>query len=487
MASAESVKDKIESLIYTANSITKKDDTTLVDAMLRLLSGYNASEAVNAAIKMYGIDPSVASISGGDFVQLITKWGTFTAAEECSAVAVVPLSASKLIVIHTDTSEEIGVYAQLFSADGPSVSSSLPILVHSNARTGAPFAAVALSDTKVLLVCQHGDRYVAGVGPDADSGIAYVLSVEGDTLSASESVTFSNSIGRVHNLTLTALTNSKALVVCRNANGYGYAMALTVEGTTVTAGAALNFDSSVRNPRAVALTDSKALIAYETYDGSNGRAIVLVCPGTTVTKGSAYTFRSASTSDLALTALDQRRAVLVYRDAATTGYLTATILQVTDATVTTQNSPSLQLTDYGGNKPEVTRIGADTALVVANFSFSDSSSEIMAHVLTISESKITKGAALALHPNSTREEPRAVATMPDGSAVVAIGNRGSGSMVFTMVNGLDIDGTTVSYQTSGGSFVVPLTTTKYPIGVAKTSGVPGDILFVYRAGEPATE
>jgi hypothetical protein len=485
MATAQSIKDKIAKVIYAANQITKENDTTLYDVVLRLLGGYNAADAVNAAVKTFGVDPTVERISAGDFVRLIPSWGSGALSANIGpdgSVAIVPLSDSKAVIVNTSGGgSTVGyevLWAHLLSAEGmdtvvvdrTSGSGALP-------RAGTPIAAVALSDTKVLVVCQNYDTNTVG----EDSGQAIVLTVEGDTLSVSSKTIFGDNYS-IQNLSLTALTDSKALVVFNNSS-WGSALTLTVEGTTVTEGPILMFDDYARKPKVVALTDSKVLVAYESYDGSNGRAIVLECPGTTVTKGSAYTFRTTSTSDLALTPLDQRRALLAYRDAATTGYLYATILQVTNASVTTTNSPTLQLTDYGGNKPEVTRVDKDKVLVVANFLDSSSGSEIRAQVLTVGESKITKGAALVLKSGSTRDEARAVATLPNGSALTVIGSFGMGEgNVRARWFGLDINGTTVSKQMVGGTSVVPLTTTKYPIGVAKTSGVPGTAIFVYRAG-----
>lgn len=472
-------------MIASANLMTSAEDTTLTDAVNSLLKGYGSSggsgAGVNAGLKAYKVQDG-ASVGVGDFVELTTSWGEGTAVEEAvGTVTVVPLSSSKAVVVY-DLAKTISVTntkacAVLLSSDGGSVTVSEPIIFDGTKIENGSMAAVALSDNKVLVVYQYFIKMLSST--PTSYGIARVLTVDGDTITAGGINDYLNFYTKQANeLSLVALTDSKALVALTDTNGYGYAMALTVDGTTVTAGTALNFDTSVKNPKVVKMTDSKVLVAYETYDLTAGRAIVLSCPSTTVTKGSVYTFRSAATSDLALTALDQRRAVLVYRDAATTGYLTATVLQVDNASVTTQNSPSLTIASSGGLKPAVTRIGTDTVLVVANCYIS-SGANVNAQVLTVGASNITKAAELTLYTIATRDDVHALATTGEGSALLV-----SAREAVVEYRGLNVDGTTVTPQTKGGTYVTPITSENYPIGVARTAGEAGDSLYVYRSGLP---
>lgn len=469
---------KLRAMIASANLMTSAEDTTLTDAVNSLLKGYGSSggsgAGVNAGLNAYKVQDG-ASVGVGDFVELTPLWGEGTVTEEMNKeVAVAPLSPSKALIVYEGprgtSGNSVNIYAAIMSADGPSVTINRVTNLNGirpNEISG--LSATALSDNKALVVYTSFSGYmdVWLITFDGDTGTIYWSPANGVP---------ANIVG--YDPSITALTDSKALLVYRNNSSNGNAMALTVDGTTVTAGTALNIDTSFKNPKAVKMTDSKVLVAYETYDLTAGRAIVLSCPSTTVTKGSVYTFRNAASSDMALTALDQRRAVLVYRDAAATGYLYATVLQVSDATVTTQGSPSLQLTSYGGTKPTVTRIGTDTTLVVANFIGSSSEKSARAQVLTIGESKITK-TELTLYTTTTQNELHAIVTTGEGSALLV-----SARETVVEYRGLNVDGTTVTPQTKGGTYVTPITSEKYPIGVARTAGEPGDSLYVYRSGLP---
>ena len=478
MGTADRIKAKIQGLIDTANLMTGAADTNLTSAVSHLVAGYGGGEggaAVNAGLKTYKVKEG-ATVAAGDFVELYPEWGEGTVLTEAlGAVAVVPLSASKAVVVYspaesTDTNSA-PLRAALLSADGESVTVSEPVVLGRSKKKGS-IAAVALSDSKVLVVDQYGEWTIAGQ-PNSYSGMACVLTLSGDTITMGERVNFYAHPS--NELSVTALTDSKALVVFRDSNSYGYAVPLTVDGTAITAGTALNIESSFKNPKVVTMTDSTALVAYETYDLTAGRAIVLKCPSTTVTKGSVYTFRSAATSDLALATLDPRRAVLVYRDAASTGYLTATVLQVDNASVTTQNSPSLTIASSGGLKPTVTRIGTDTALVVANC-YTSSGANVNAQVLTVGASNITK-AELTLYTISTRDDVHAIVTTGEGSALLV-----SARATAAEYRGLTVDGTTVTKQTSGGTSVAPITSEKYSVGVAKNGGAAGGTVYVFRSG-----
>ena len=466
MATAEQVKNKIRGLIELANRTTGSSDDNLTDAVGSLMTGYGGT--INAASKTYKVMEGF-NVAAGDFVELRPAWGEGSIVDGAVGVmTVVPLTASKAVVVYTVSTS---LYAVLLSADGESVTKTEPVTIATNALYTGPITAATLTADKVLVAFGKDT-----LGPNMGTGHTVdnvVLTVTDTSIAAGEVQVFDSG---VTDMTLVAMTDSKALIVYRDTTSYGYARALTVNGTTITSGTAINFDSSFRKPAAVKMTDSHVLVAYETYDGTYGRAIVLACPSTTVTKGNVYTFRSAASSDLALTALDQRRAVLVYRDAGSTGYLYATVLQVSDATVTTQNSPSLQLTSYGGSKPAVTRIGTDTVLMVANFIGSSSEKSARAQVLTIGESRITK-TELSLYDTTTQNEMHTLVTTAEGVALLV-----SDRAAATEYRGLTVNGTTVTKQTQGGTRVVPITSEKYPVGVTRLSGEGGATVYVFRAG-----
>lgn len=476
MATADSVKDKIEGLIDIANAATGKKETTLGAAVLDLVASYGGVTDLNAGTRMYGA-ASDASISAGDFVELIPSWGIGSVTDaEIGALAVAQLSDSKAVVLYdTEGTGPLGgslaeVRAALLSADGPSVTVTLATMSGSGPLDNRNVAVTALSDTMALAVYTTYSNYME----------VWWLVVDGETLNVYKPLP--NFFG--HDPSLTALTENKALLAFRDANNQGQAVVLTVGGTGVAKGTNCFFDSNIKKPKVVTLDASTVLIAYEAYDSTSGRAVVMTVSGTTATRGGVYTFRSANTSDLALTPMDPRRALLVYRDSGSTGYLTATVLQVSGTSVTTQNSPSLTFTKYGGTKPAVARVSEQAVLVLANILTQSSGYKTQAQLLTIGGSSITKAAEIDLVGPANQDGLHALAVKSDGVALALSGTAGSGSMKHTYWQGLEIGGSTVSQQTMRGTRVVPLTSEKYPVGVVKS--VVDGVAFTYRAGAPTS-
>lgn len=485
MASAEQVKEKIEELIELANHTSGKSDSTLYQAILTLVSGYGGVSGLGASTGTYG-GLYAEGMSAGDFVEIVPSFGSGTlTTETATAVKIIPLTDSKVMVVY---STSLNVYAQLITGGGESWIISDPFEVALTLPEFS-FAAVALGQNKVLVVTQNRS-YSGASDLEYGNGLAYVLTVNGDQIT--------KKINRIslgttmYDLALVALSENKVLAVYRYGTDYGngHARVLTVTETTIKTGAYYPFDLSSRKPQAVALTDSKVLVAYETFDGSEGRAVVLSCSDTTVTKGSGYTFRTGASSDLALTALDKRRALLVYRDAATTGYLTATVLQVTGTSVTTVNSPSLTFTKYGGTKPAVVRVNDDVVLMTANVLTQSEGYAPQALLLTVSESGISKGTELQL-PNGKKAQDtlHALAVTSEGNAVAVYTKLDMSGATGLAWQGFSATETALNYQLERGAHVVPLTSEKYPVGVVKSilenpgGGTP--IVFAYKAGTPA--
>lgn len=186
---------------------------------------------------------------------------------------------------------------------------------------GRPFA-IALSPTKVLVA--YNDR------TNNHFGTASILTVNGNTISTSTpTVFYSGALDKVA-APISLLNASNILIsfICHNASSsYPYAeyvVAMTISGTTITAGTSVyltNQRSSIdfSNPIAV-LTETKVIAPYQSTNSYYGKIKLLTINGRKITlSGKEVPFNQYTTHGVAIAAVSQTKAFIVYMDYATEG------------------------------------------------------------------------------------------------------------------------------------------------------------------------
>jgi hypothetical protein len=200
-----------------------------------------------------------------------------------------------------------------------------------NSATTTYISACALTDSKVLVAYQDGGNLKYGT--------AVVLTIDGTTITAGTEITFQDTNVDVNYISAVALSDSKALVVYQGGVNSS-AKVLTIAGTTITVGTEINFEggSGTLYPSAVALTDSKVLVAYQDFDNSRyGTAIVFTVDGTTITAGTAKVFDYNTTTYPSLVAFSETSTLVAYNN----GLSSYSSIEVSGTTITAGGSATV--------------------------------------------------------------------------------------------------------------------------------------------------
>ena len=231
-----------------------------------------------------------------------------------------------LAVPSLSTTRPVGIVSSVGSnPSGISASGSETVF---NSALTDKIVAMALSDSKVLVTYLDNGN--------SDRGTAVVLSISGNTITAGSEFVFNS--GPTYYASAVALSDSKALVayIDDGNSSYGIAIVLTVDGTTITAGSKFVFNSTYAYTYImVALSSSKVLVAYmDTGNSSYGTAVVLTISGTTITAGTKLVFNGAGTDAISAVPLSDSKVLVAYQDSGNSSRGTARILTISGTTIT---------------------------------------------------------------------------------------------------------------------------------------------------------
>lgn len=467
MATAEGVKNKIQNLINTANKMTGARDTTLTDAVTRLLAVYEGGAFTmnNNPTRQFRVQAGT-SVSAGEFVELINSWGAGNVyGTPSEALSAVRLSDSRVVVLYTDSSKQ--AQAVLVSIGESSVTVSTP-LAFTNSKNTTRIAAAAL----------QADRIIVAYNSDARSGRLtgelLVLRVTDNALQLGPSYEFQE--GNINCISITRMSDTQGLIsYTTGSDAYacpGFAQVADISGTNISLGSTTNYAAFAFRQKVVALSASKALVVLcnpEHDSDVAGKAIVLTVSGTTVQKGTLYNFRNVFIYDTTAAALSDTKVLVAYATKAASSSAYAEVLTITGNTVTAGTLVALEA-GVAGSKPTIAVLSGTEALLTWN-----SATGAKAAVATINGATITIGAAATVHTGSAVGKITTVATSEN--TVLTVYATSSA----TAYRGLDIDGTAVTAASgSGGKLVQPATSNDAIAGVAKTSGAAGETVDVYR-------
>ena len=331
-----------------------------------------------------------------------------------SYLSVAALSESKALVCYVPYGGGSDGTACILSISGTTVTVGAEKVF--NNGTTSDISVAALSESKALVCYRDTDN--------SGYGTACILSISGTTVTVGAEKVFNN--GTTSDISVTALSESKALVCYQDTDnsGYGTTCVLSISGTTVTAGAAKAFKGwRISDISVTALSDSKALVCYRDDLTSNyGTTCVLSISGTTVTAGAEKVFNSANTSYISVAALSESKALVCYQDIENSNYGTACVLSISGTTVTAGAEKV-----FNGRRTayiSVTALSESKALVC--YQDIENSNYGTTCVLSISGTTVTVGAEKVFKFANT--QPTFVTVLPfsEGKALVAFGADNSG-------------------------------------------------------------
>ena len=230
---------------------------------------------------------------------------------------------------------------------------------------------------------------------DTDDGYAVALTISGSSITAGTPVAF-NPAGSYYNR-IDKISSTQAIVVYKDLgnSNYGTSCILTLSGTSITAGSEVVFNSGRSDYTTVAvLSSTKAIVAYADNSNSNRcTACVLTISGSSITAGSQVVFNTNRGRYFSITSLTATKAIATFEQHNDTKGK-ACILDVSGTTITAGSVQ--QFTSGATYNTSVTALSSTKAIVVYQ-----ASPHAAARVLDVSNTTITAGSALEYRIGTT--------------------------------------------------------------------------------------
>jgi len=242
-----------------------------------------------------------------------------------------------------------------------------------------------------------------------DYGYAVGLSVSGTTVTAGTAVAFHSSVMSDFMVRVCAMDSTHAVVTFADATtDNGTAVCLTLSGTTITVNTPVDYDTGdVSNGDVCSLSATLAMLTYDdNNDTSDLKARILSLSGTTLTVGAATTFDgTAGLSFLnSISALDATHAIVAYYKATSTQYSKLCVMSVSGTTITAGTAVDIVSASELYLSPDVSALSATRAIVV----WRKVSSSLFGMTVDISGTTITQNAVFKLDSGVVANTPKVV-------------------------------------------------------------------------------
>lgn len=266
---------------------------------------------------------------------------------------------------------------------------------------GADTAVTGLgSITRSQIIGIGGDKYLAAYRTSGGSGISRVLTLDPKTggISLGAEFTFHSAGLAIDYIELAfAGTDKVVAIYTTNTTANFLGRVLSVSGTTITGGTVATLDvtgTQFYPGQCCNLATDKVLVAYNMYDGANAhaRAIALSISGTTITAGTAVSLVATGSNQApgsSVVKLATDKALSLYLSGSA---LIARVLTISGTTITPQASITADATAAG-----LTR--SRSALVSTDKVFARYQNEML--VLTVSGNATTAGTPVSFSGSST--------------------------------------------------------------------------------------
>ena len=298
---------------------------------------------------------------------------------------------------------------------------------------------------------------------DTDDGYAVALTISGSSITAGTPVVF-NPAGSYYNR-IDKISSTQAIVVYKDLgnSNYGTSCILTLSGTSITAGSEVVFNSGRSDYTTVAVLNStKAIVVYG--DNSNSHqctACLLTISGSSITAGSEVGFNSNRGRYFSITSLTETKAIVTFEQHNDTAGK-ACILDVSGTTITAGSVQ--QFTAGAIYNTSVTALSSTKAIVVYQ-----ASPHAAARVLDVSGTTITAGSALEYRIGTTSFQN--IAKLTSTRAIVSYKDNANNS--YPTYATFTISGATVTLE----STVVISSTASTDNGIS--TGESQQAIFVY--------
>jgi len=224
-------------------------------------------------------------------------------------VKITKLSATKALIAYQANSDK-KLNVVVCTLDGNTLNIGTVLVANSVNSTNVNI--VALSDTKAIVTYS-----LHNAGSDT-TGWAAALTISGTSVTAGTLFNFSpTAVGMIG---IDKLNSTQAIVTFQQSTLK--AVVLTLNNTTITAGTIVQFESGGTGyaTSVAALSATKAICCYQdSNNSSHGTAIILNVNGTSITPASAFVFEASTTSDIDVASISATQAIVGFRDTSNEG------------------------------------------------------------------------------------------------------------------------------------------------------------------------
>lgn len=331
-----------------------------------------------------------------------------------SSIAALSSSSFIYAYIGYNTSTFVAdLYAVVGTVSGTTITFGTPVVIRSGLSPQSVYVC-ALSSTSALVTYPNASSVWAGKA----------ISISGTTISAGSETT--NSLV-CYDVVSAPLTSTTALVVCNSTSGI-IASVATVSGTSLSWGSNTSSMSSANGSNYATVSSASSgtgIVAYLPFNGANSNkpcAVAMTISGSSISFGSETVLDSSSPGTAyqpGICSVTATSAIFAYGDGGT-NYLKTVGMTISGTTITV-GTPST-LTAYNADSgnydagPIISKTSDTQALLVTG----NNSSHALGQFLNISGTSVTSSATSTILGSSARA--RTVSYLGSGKAVAGYGD-----------------------------------------------------------------
>lgn len=442
-----------------------------------LEEGGGSDITLNGVIEQYKVEAG-ETVNAGDFIEFVTKYASGTIVQN-GYLNAVGLSESKILICYYSGGNKF----QVVKIEG----NNLFVGEVFNFAGGVYYSIDKLSDTNVIFT------YIS-----SQNLYGALLTINDTSISSSEAVLIQSGLTMTsgyYKCKVIALTTNKAIVVYCGANNYFSARILTISDSIIVGGlypvGNLAIGKKVYFIEGVKLNDDKIVVIATACRNDissasfNNYIAVVNVNGVTISSGEWNVIRT-SPADIAITALTETEVLVAfaYNSSSSASYYYVHAYKIDGESFTLESSSTATVSGNTstGQKGhiEIMRLSPTKAIMaVYKYLSASPSYYYYFYPITYSESAITFGTSIRVGAISTYNDinntplysPLKLIALSDKSCFVYYdGNYKS----YTLEDDTLIENTVNSFS------VKTATSNLYIGGLAKTSGVGGETIDVYR-------
>ncbi len=238
------------------------------------------------------------------------------------------LSSSLVVVTYPDDFSTAAIFAVAGTISGTSITWGTPTKISTLTTTGQIPQITAMSSTTAVIAWVDADTITTGV--------ACAISISGTTITAGTPVVVFTDASGALGITITSLTSTKAVAAYYGVTTrFGNAKTVDLSTLVISLGSAFAFTAHTISTLSIApISTTQVLVGYNNSAASNvGIGQVLDISGDTISGNTEYQFTASNTDSYQLAALSSSKFGVIYRNASVSSHTFISVLSLAGAVV----------------------------------------------------------------------------------------------------------------------------------------------------------